>query len=60
MIAHSGPHRIKLGDTDIMEGKIIYDADKFHLAKIEDGFNKYYSRFYLNETRDLLKKYAKS
>ncbi len=57
MTAHSGPHRRKLGDTNLIEGKIIYDADKFHLAKTPEGWQKYFERFYLNETRELLKKY---
>jgi len=55
MISHSGPHRRKFGDTNMIEGKIIYDADKFKIAKTKEGFEKYYSSFYLNETRDLLK-----
>jgi len=56
MISHSGPHRRKLGEAKMIEGKIIYDSDKFHLAKTKEGFEKYYDRFYLDETRDLLKK----
>lgn len=55
MIAHSGPHRRKLGDTNMIEGKIIYDADKFRAATTPEGFNKYGPRFYLDETRDMLK-----
>ena len=34
----------------------IYDSDKFHLAKTKEGFEKYYNRFYLDETRNLLKR----
>lgn len=56
MIAHSGPHRRKLGDTKLIEGKIIYDADKFKYAKTSEGFKKYYPRFYLNKTKELIKK----
>ena len=57
MLSHSGPHRRKLGEAKSIEGKIIYDADKFHLAKTKEGLDKYYNRFYLNETRDFLKKF---
>jgi len=56
MISHSGPHRRKFGEASIIEGKIIYDSDKFHLAKTKGGFEKYFNRFYLDETRNLLKK----
>lgn len=56
MISHSGPHRRKLGESEMIEGKIIYDSDKFSLAKTREGFEKYFDRFYLDETRDLLKK----
>ena len=38
----------------MIEGQIIYDADKFRLAKNKEGLNKYYKRFYLQETKDLL------
>lgn len=56
IISHSGPHRRKLGDTMLIEGKIIYDSDKFHTAQTTEGFEKYYPRFYLNETKELFKK----
>jgi HD superfamily phosphodiesterase len=56
MISHSGPHRRKLGEAKMIDGKIIYDSDKFNLAKTKEGFKKYYDRFYLDETHDLLKK----
>ncbi|MBU0707097.1 HD domain-containing protein [Patescibacteria group bacterium] len=56
MIAHSGPHRRKLGDTKLIEGKIIYDSDKYVRSHTLEGMQKYYPRFYLNETRELLKK----
>lgn len=58
MISHSGPHRRKLGEAKMIEGKIIYDSDKFHLAKTKEGFEKYFDKFYLDETRDVLKKIA--
>jgi len=56
MISHSGPHRRKLGEAKLIEGKIIYDSDKFYLAITKEGLERYYNRFYLDETRDLLKK----
>ncbi len=56
MISHSGPHRRMFGESKSIEGKIIYDADKFRLAKTKEGFKKYYSQLYLDETRNLLKK----
>ena len=56
MISHSGPHRRKFGEAKTIEGKIIYDSDKFRLAKTKEGFEKYYDKLYLDETRDLLKK----
>lgn len=55
MISHSGPHRRKLGDTKIIEGKIIYDADKFYIAQTPEGFKKYYHNFYLDKTRELFR-----
>jgi len=56
MIAHSGPHIKKLGKTKLIEGKIIYDSDKFQLIKTKSDYEEYFNRFYLNETRNLLKK----
>jgi len=56
MISHSGQHRRKLGEAKLIEGKIIYDSDKFRLAKTKEDFERYYGSLYLNETRDLLKK----
>jgi len=58
MVHHSGPHRVKLGDTDLIEGKILYDSDKFRCAKNAKSYKeykKYYDWFYLDETRELLK-----
>jgi len=37
IFAHSSPHRRKFGDTKIIEGKIIYDSDKFELAITPKG-----------------------
>ena len=55
MISHSGPHRKKFGEAKSIEEKIIYDSDKLHLAKTKEGFEKYHDKFYLDETRDLLR-----
>lgn len=54
ILAHSGPHRRRDGDTNLIEGKIIYDADKFKIAKSSEGYKKYYPRFYLEETRKMV------
>jgi len=59
ILAHSGPHRKKFGDTKLIEGKIIFDADKFRAATTPEGFVKYGPRFYLNETREILKKLSR-
>jgi HD superfamily phosphodiesterase len=56
MLSHSGPHRRKLGEARAIEGKIIYDSDKFYIASTEEGFEKYYPSFYLDETRNMFKK----
>ncbi len=55
MISHSGPHRRKLGEADLIEGKIIYDSDKFYIAQTSEGFKKYYHCFYLDETKKLFR-----
>ncbi len=56
IISHSGPHRKRLGEAKLIEGKIIYDSDKFYIAQTPEGFEKYYPRFYLEETKELFKK----
>ncbi|MBT7902317.1 HD domain-containing protein [Candidatus Woesearchaeota archaeon] len=55
IFSHSGPHRRKFGDADFIEGKIIYDSDKFRCALSKEGFEKYKLRFYLPETLILIK-----
>ena len=54
MLSHSSPHREKLGEAKTIEGKIIYDADKFIYAKLDGLLDNYYDRFYLDETRKLV------
>jgi len=56
IISHSGPHRRNLGESKLIEGKIIYDSDKFNYSKTKEGFEKYYNKFYLDTTREFLKK----
>jgi hypothetical protein len=56
MVSHSGPHRKRFGDTDMIEGKIMYDTDKFALSKTPEKRKKYYDRFYLDQTRNLMDK----
>ncbi len=54
MLAHSTPHRKKFGDSDSLEGKIIYDADKSLLINDFVSYKKYRERLYLEETRNLV------
>ena len=56
MISHSGSHRRRLGEAKSIEGKIIYDSDKFNLAKTKKGFERYFDKLYLDETCELLKR----
>jgi HD superfamily phosphodiesterase len=57
MLNHSGPHRRKLGEAKIIEGKIMYDADKLVFSsKYLDSYEKYYPTFYLTQTRNIIKK----
>lgn len=56
MLDHSTPHRKKFGDSNIIEGKILYDADKSIFLTTLERYNKYFSYLYLDETRSLVKK----
>ncbi len=56
IISHSGLYRRKHGDSDIIEAKILYDADRFGWAQSSEGFERYFQMFYLKETKKLLKK----
>lgn len=54
ILAHSSPHRKKLGDTDLIEGKVLYDSDKFYMGLTNEGYKKYHDTFYLKETKEIL------
>lgn len=56
IFAHSSPHRRKFGNTKLIEGKIIYDADKFQLALDSKLYQKYYPQLYLKETKQMINK----
>ena len=55
MLNHSTPHRKKFGKAKLIEGKIIYDADKSIFIKNLETYNKYFPLLYLNETKKLVK-----
>lgn len=59
IFAHSGPHRRKFGEAKMIEGKIIYDADKYRLTLNPNLYEKYYPQLYLKETRQLIDKKIK-
>lgn len=54
MLAHSTPHRKKLGDSTILEGKILYDADKSILITSPETYRKYSGLLYLAESGKLV------
>ena len=56
MLNHSSPHRRKFGEAKLLEGKIIYDADKSISMGDAEFYKKYYIKLYLDETRKLVKK----
>ena len=56
MLNHSSPHRRKFGDAKLLEGKIIYDADKSISMDSKKFYEKYYPKLYLDETKKLVKK----
>jgi len=56
MLNHSSPHRRKIGEAKLLEGKIIYDADKSISFTDPEKYKKYYPKLYLEETRKLVKK----
>ena len=59
MLDHRGKYRRANGESETIEGKIIYDADKFRLAVSDDAHEKYYPLLYLDETRKLVDVYMK-
>ena len=56
MLNHSTPHRKKVGDAKLLEGKIIYDADKSIFITDKETYEKYYPKLYLKETKKLVQK----
>ena len=56
MLDHSTPHRRKIGDSKIKEGKILYDADKSIFITTLERYEKYSPLLYFDETRKLVKK----
>ena len=54
MLNHSGPHRRKFGDAKLLEGKIIYDADKSIFLTTKEAYEKYFPTLYLDVTRRLV------
>jgi HD superfamily phosphodiesterase len=52
---HSTPHRKKMGEARLLEGKIIYDADKSILMTSPESYEKYFHKLYLDETKKLVK-----
>jgi len=56
LLDHSTPHRKRLGDSKIIEGKILYDADKSIFITTPEKYRKYFPLLYLDETKKLVKK----
>jgi HD superfamily phosphodiesterase len=57
ILNHAGPHRRKYGDARLIEGRILYDADRATYAdKSLAAYNGYYSKFYFDITRSIVKK----
>lgn len=60
MYNHSTPHQKRFGKAKLIEGKIMYDADKsLFITKIymtdKKTYKKYFSKLYLKETKSLMK-----
>lgn len=54
MLNHSTPHRNRQGEARLLEGKIIYDADKSIFITDRETYDKYFPKLYLEETRKLV------
>ncbi|MFC1698011.1 HD domain-containing protein, partial [Nanoarchaeota archaeon] len=54
MLNHSGPHRRKFGEAKLIEGKIIYDADKSIWVNYKKYRDKIMKKLYLKETKRIL------
>ena len=60
ILDHSTPHRNKIGDAQLIEGKIIYDADKSIAILSKERFDKYSPKLYFEISKELAKKQIKS
>jgi len=56
ILNHSTPHRRLMGEARLLEGKIIYDADKSIFMTNKKAFKKYFPLLYLKETKGLIPK----
>ncbi len=56
MLLHTTHLREKHGDAKLIEGKIMYDADKSIFLINLERYNKYFPKLYLEETKRLVKK----
>lgn len=54
MLNHSTPHRRTIGKAKLIEGKIIYDADKSIFITNKETYSKYFPLLYLDETKKLI------
>lgn len=54
MLNHSTPHRSIVGEAKLIEGKIIYDADKSIFITNKETYNKYFPLLYLSETKKII------
>ena len=54
ILDHSGPHRKIRGDAKTIEGKIIFDSDKSIFITDPETYTKYFSKLYLQVSRDLV------
>lgn len=55
MFDHSTPHRKKRGEATMIEGKIIYDADKSIFITNKITYQKYFPLLYLDVTKKIVK-----
>jgi putative nucleotidyltransferase with HDIG domain len=56
ILDHSTSYRKSHGEAELIEGKIIYDADKSVFITTKETYEKYFPLLYFKETRKLVKK----
>lgn len=56
MFSHTTHLRKEFGDAKLLEGKIIYDADKSIFITNPETYEKYFSKLYLKESKKFVKK----